>query len=349
MSMRSTRSLLLGATALLLLGIFAWGQETRFSNPDSDRDGLSDDLEQRLLEQFVPVFMIARHDCANEPAEFVTGIRNPTVQQGDGTIYGQVSPQKSVHGDGSAVEIHYYHLWRTDCGPRGHDLDTEHVSVLVRSLDEDAVTGKWKAMYWYAAAHENTVCDASQITRASTLGAVDHGARVWISAGKHASYLNEELCRKGCGADRCEEMVPLRIERIVNLGEPDHPMNGSVFTSSSRWPLMEKMQNTNFPAVALQRLDGLPDTDIAWFHPGRHPAQGVIAAGGSTQNGIARGGRETDSALATAGDSTDVAISVAKKSTGNALGKSYRKTMHALGAASREVGKAVDAPPPKPE
>ncbi len=349
MSMRPTWSILLAATALLVFGISAWGQKTRSSHTDSDRDGLSDDLEQRLLEQFVPVFMIARHDCANEPGEFIAGIRNPTVQQEDGTIYGQVFPQKSAHGDGSAVEIHYYHLWRTDCGPRGHDLDTEHVSVLVRSSGEDAMTAKWKAMYWYAAAHENTVCDASQISRARTLDAVDHGAKVWISAGKHASYLNHELCQRGCGADRCEEMVPLQISRVVNLGEPEHPVNGSLFISSTRWPLMEKMQRTNFPAVALARLEGLPDTDIAWFHPGRHPAQGVIAAGGSTQNGIAKGGRETDSALATAGDSTDVAISVAKNSTGNALGKSYRKTVHALGAASRKVGKAVHATPRTPE
>ena len=349
MSMRSTRSLLLAATALLLLGVFALGQETRSSHPDSDRDGLSDDLEQRLLEQFVPAFMIAREDCANKPGEFAAGIRNPTVQQADGTIYGQVSPRKTAHDDGSAVEIHYYHLWRTDCGPRGHDLDTEHVSVLVRSSGKDAVTAKWKAMYWYAAAHENTVCDVSQITRASTLGAVDRGARVWISAGKHASYLNEELCQRGCGADRCEEMVPLRIERIVNLGEPDRPMNGSLFISSSRWPLREKMESTNFPARAIARLEALPDLDIAWSNAGRHPAQSVIAAGGSTQNGIARGGRDTDSALATAGDSTDVAISVAKNSTGNALGNSYRKTVHALGTASRKVGNAVGGTPKTPE
>ena len=349
MSMRSTRSLLLAATALLLVAPPSRAQEVQPSHRDSDRDGLSDDLEQRLLEQFVPAFMIARHDCATKPSEFVAGIRNPTVQHEDGTIYGQVFPRKTADDGGSAVEIHYYHLWRTDCGPRGHDLDTEHVSVLVRSSDGDPVTAKWNAMYWYAAAHENTVCDASQIARASTLGAVDRGVKVWISAGKHASYLNEDLSRKGCGADRCEEMVPLQVSRIVNLGEPDHPINGSLFVSSGRWPLMEKMESSNFPASAVERLQGLPDTDIAWFRPGRHPAQGVIAISGSTQSEIARGGRDTGSALATADDSTDVAISVAKKSTGNALGKSYRKTVHALGTASRKVGNAVDERPRKPD
>jgi hypothetical protein len=302
--------------------------------------------------------MIARHDCANEPSEFAAGVADPTVERENGTIYGQVTPRREVspvkeressearaHGDVAVVEIHYYHLWRTDCGPRGHDLDTEHVAVLVRATQSDAATAKWTAQYWYAAAHEDTVCDVSQIARASTVDAQDRGAKVWVSAGKHASYLNEELCRRGCGADRCEDMVALQVGGIVNLGEAGRAMNGAVFASSGRWPLTEKMESTNFPAEAVARVESLPETDIVWFHPGRHPAQGVIAAGGSTQSAIARGGQDTDGAIATAGNSTDVALSLAEDSTGNALGKSYRKTKHALGAATRGVGKALGIAP----
>ena len=125
------------------------------------------------------------------------------------------------------VEIHYYHLWKKDCGRMGHALDTEHVSVLIRASGTHSISSKWMATYWYAAAHEDTVCDASQISRASTLHAEDHGATVWISAGKHASFLNEELCRRGCGGDICEKMAPLSVSRIVNLGEIGMPMNRS--------------------------------------------------------------------------------------------------------------------------
>jgi hypothetical protein len=32
---------------------------------DSDHDGLSDALEQRLLTQFMPRFVIGEHDCSN--------------------------------------------------------------------------------------------------------------------------------------------------------------------------------------------------------------------------------------------------------------------------------------------
>jgi len=169
---------------------------------DSDGDGLSDTLEQRLLEQFAPSFEIAAHDCSDRPAAFTPNVKLASVQAEDGTIYGQAFPVRAEES-AQQVELHFYHLWRTDCGEHGHPLDAEHVAVLVRASGDE-----WKARYWYAAAHEQTVCDVSQIARASTLQAENKGARVWISPGKHASYLDPRLCRAGCGADACEQMVP---------------------------------------------------------------------------------------------------------------------------------------------
>jgi hypothetical protein len=336
------------AAALLCLPIQSVLCQMAVKNPapsvDSDRDGLSDALEQRLLEQFAPRFMVGRTDCSNVPAEFASNLTVPTVEAEDGTIYGQAFPVvRTAAGIGSEpeVELHYYHLWRRDCGERGHPLDTEHVAVLVRASQGDTAEANWKALYWYAAAHEQTVCDVSQIARASTLHAEEKGAEIWISPGKHASYLDERLCRGGCGADRCEAMVPLEPHRVINLGEQGHPMNGSVFIWSSAWPLEFKMEHTNFPEEPVARLERLPATEVAWFNPGSHPVQGVIAAGGSTGVAIAKGASDTGSALGTADDSTSDAISVAGDSTGSALGTSYRKTVHALGTSMRHVGRAL--------
>ena len=315
---------------------------------DSDHDGISDDLEQSLLVQFAPRFLVGSHDCSNIPAEFEPGNATPLVEAENGTIYGQVFPAKDPIGGAPAVEIHYYHLWRVDCGPHGHLLDTEHVSVLVRASTPDLASASWKALYWYAAAHENTVCDVSQIAHASTLHAEDAGPSVWISPGKHASYLNQALCEKGCGADRCENMTPLAPAKLVNLGEPGHPMNGSVFIASSAWPLSVKMSETNFPAPALARLGELPDSEIAWFNQGKHPKQGIIAISGMT-------GRDALSGISTASSATDNSLSIAQDSSGNALQKSYRHTRHVLGASARHVGRALDLkkhpapPPPAPE
>ncbi len=309
---------------------------------------MSDALEQALLVQFAPTFMVDRHDCSQIPAEFTPNLKIPTVQVEDGTIYGQVFPVTSANGDLPAAEIHFYHLWARDCGPHGHHLDTEHVAVLVGASESNLDSAKWKAIYWYAAAHEDTVCDVSQITRASTIHAERSGPRVFISAGKHASYLDQRLCKAGCGSDQCTDGVALPSHRIINLGEPAHPMNGSIFIASSEWPLLGKMTSSNFPPAPVARLNLMPDNDIAWFNTGKHPAQGIIADSSATERTIAGGASNTTSALAKAGSSTDVAISLAGNGTGHALKETYTHTTHALGVTAKDVGKAL-TPHSKPE
>ncbi len=323
-----------GLVFAVVLCAGGWAQSAAV---DSDADGLSDVLEQRLLEQFVPTFEIGAHDCAVRPAEFARNVKLARVQAQNGTIYGQAFPFRTASGT-REVELHFYHLWSDDCGPHGHPLDAEHVAVLVRASGEN-----WKALYWYAAAHEQTVCDVSQIARASTLHAETKGAQVWVSPDKHASYLDARLCSAGCGADRCEQMVPLSIARVVNLGEVGHPMNGAEFPEAPGWMLAEKMQQGNFPVEPVARLERLPDTEIAWFHPGRHPMQGVIGISGATEGAIGRGGSETTESLGKASQSTSDAISVVGESSGGAVGTSYRRTTHALGKSVKAVGKAVGA------
>jgi hypothetical protein len=336
---------LLATAALLVFAAqFAFAQNIVHGSspaPDSDRDGMDDGLEQSLLVQFEPTFMVGERDCANVPAEFQSGVQTPTALAENGTIYGQVFPSKLSTPDHPEAEVHFYHLWDRDCGPHGHHLDTEHVAVLVEASDSDLDAAKWTALYWYAAAHENTVCDASQIARASTLNAQKRGAKIWISPGKHASYLNAALCQGGCGADKCVDMKALPQGRIVNLGERGHPMNGSDFIASTEWPLASKMADSNFPPAPIARLEALPDSDIAWFNSGRHPAQRIISVSGSTEEAIANSGENTTSALSAAGDSTDAAISVAGDSTGNALEKSYKHTAHALSTSVRHIGQAL--------
>jgi hypothetical protein len=257
------------------------------------------------------------------------------VQTKNSTIYGQVFPAKTTSTSERVAELHFYHLWKQDCGSHGHPLDAEHVSVLVRASSDDSTSATtWKAMYWYAAAHEDTVCDVSQIARASTLNAEDHGPNVWISAGKHASFFNETLCSRGCGADVCEQMRPIQIAQIINLGEPNEPMNGSSWINSSRWPLARKMTGSDFPDAAITRLNSLPPADIAWFNAGRHPMQGTVAISSLTAD-----------ALTNSGNNTASAISLSQASTENALRKSYKNTTHALGTSARHVGKALHLQP----
>ncbi|WP_370561405.1 hypothetical protein [Edaphobacter albus] len=303
---------------------------------DSDHDGLSNVLEGELLDQFQPRWMISREDCSVKPARFAPGLAVPTVVSDDGTVYGQAFPLRK-----DELELHFYHLWRKDCGQMGHALDAEHVAVLLRRESGSEGRSKWRAMYWYAAAHEDTVCDASQITRASTLEAEDQGATVWISSGKHGSFLNEELCTHGCGGDHCADMDKMKTEDVVNLGEWLYPADGAVWVASPQWPLADKMRRSDFTEARVKRLERLPETDVAWANPSKRPAQAAIYGGNSAVNGVAIGGRSTDTALVLANDKTNRALDKAQRNTGNALTKSYRNVRKALKGAATSTTRTL--------
>lgn len=303
---------------------------------DSDHDGLSDSLETALLAQFAPLFMVSGNDCSVRPAQFIPFERRPIVQEENGTIYGQVFPRA---GRDDQIEMHYYHLWRSDCGELSHNLDAEHVSVLLARDSES----KWKALYWYASAHEDTVCDASQIARATTVDAELHGPRIWISRGKHASFLSDALCAHGCGGDVCREMEPLAPTIIVNLGELQAPMNGTIWAGSPQWPLAAKMSRSDFAEVRTARVDHLPVTSIAWANPEKQPMQAAIHGGKNTLDGVAAGSRATGTALDLADSNTGHALNGAAGSTGNGISMAIRGVGKALRLTARKIGDAIGA------
>jgi hypothetical protein len=316
-------------SALLVLGVsFATAQGSGNARAlDSDHDGLPDAVEQSLLEQFRPQFLISSSDCSKKPAEFTPLLKKPLAAAENGLIYGQAFP---LPGRADEVELHFYDLWRKDCGEASHDLDAEHVSVLV---DRDS-SGSWKARYWYAAAHEDTVCDASQIAQAKALEAEFRGPSIWVSAGKHAAFLSKGMCRHGCGADECDGAEQLDSVGVVNLGEVSSPMNGATWAASPQWPLEQKMRRSDFSAALTARVETLPADEIAWANPGKRPAQAVILGGGAAVGGAATGLRATDSALTTADTHTSGALDTAQRKTGNALVRSYRGVKKALKAAT---------------
>ena len=327
---------------LLCLAASALGQSP--GGRDSDHDGLSDGFENALLQRFAPRFMISSEDCSARPARFLSGVTDPTVAQDDGSIYGQATLHVPPRNEAQQIELHFYHLWRTDCGRLGHPLDAEHVAVLLQILPREKLDAwdpmAWSALYWYAAAHEDTVCDASQITRASTLNATSHGPVVWISSGKHASFLNEELCRHGCGGDRCVQSTMLTSSPVINLGERNAPMNGAAWLASSRWPLKEKLSRSDFRADRLTRLERLPSPDIAWADPAKRPAQAAILGGNDAVDGVLTGSHATGGALAMSAQSTDTALSVAGASTADSL----KTAIHKTGGALRKSIHAVQHP-----
>ena len=306
------------------------------TNTDSDQDGLSDVLEDTLLDQFQPQFIVHVGDCSNRPAEFVPFEPRPKVRADTGAIYGRAFPHNAKFDE---IELHYYHLWSKDCGETPHRLDAEHVSVLVKQT----VVTSWTAVYWYAAAHEDTVCDASQIARAETLRAEDRGAQVWISAGKHASFLTQTLCRRrsGCGSDRCGTMQPLHIVKIINLGELQRPMNGAVWTRSTEWPLSEKLGRSDFAESRTKLLEGSSAKEIASANPEKRAIQGAILGGNFALLGTFTGASRTNVALSGTSENTDRALSLGSRRTGNVLARSFHRFARSIEVSAEKTSEAL--------
>jgi len=305
---------------ICLLQPFAAGQTVTSPTSafeDHDRDGLDDHFEQQLLERFLPTFLISVDDCDGSPAEFLADSSTPVVFARNGTVYGQVS-RYTGDGNKAFLEIHYYHLWGRDCGRLGHQLDPEHVSALVRAEGIEQPPSAWKAVYWYAAAHEGTLCDGSNGARAGLLEAEERGAKVWISEGKHASFLSESKCRFGCGDNRCEQVKVMETRKLINIGEIGLPMNGVVWAQSDRWILKAKMR-TDFTPAVLARLDAPGNNGIITVNAPPPPTQALLLGGNSSFGAFLLGNQSAGKALSIGGAESIHAVGKALSLSGKSL------------------------------
>lgn len=296
---------------------------------DLDRDGLPDTFEQALLDRFRPTLVLSAGECDLLPAAFEPGTRHPRLADRDGTLYGQVTPRERRADGRREVELKYFHLWVRDCGRPSHALDAEHVSALVAGSDSQP--DGWEAIYWYAAAHQGTICDASSGAQASALGAVTVGPTVYVSRGKHASYLDRGHCKWGCGSDSCDPGARLPPGPVVNLGEPDAPLNGAEWINSRRWSLVAKMRSDFSPSTRAS-LDSAHPLQILALKLGFRAHQAPILGGDTGLDALVAAGDAAGLALAETGKATGTALG----KTANAVGTAFRRTAAFLGLGSSD-------------
>ncbi len=313
----------------LLLGVFLGGiaDAPLATAADRDGDGVSDALERALGERFRPQFWLDANECAGRPAEFRADSAKPRVFARNGAVYTRVAPSAAMGRDRVALTLSYYHLWDRDCGPLSpHPLDVERVSALVVASSLTSSVDDWVALYWYAAAHEDTVCDTSNAARAEAIGAVTAGPNVWIAKGKHASYLSRALCsERGCGVDACRDMVAMSPGPLLNLGEADAPADGAEWIASEDWPLASKLRR-DFDLALVARLDSSDEPVLARANGQWRPQHYSLSIGGDIVGalGKANGG-----------------LQEADEKSGNALAKGFLAVGGALGVAARAVGSTL--------
>lgn len=265
------------------------------SAQDLDGDGLSDQLEQTLLERFAPTLLLARGECDGLPASFIPARPDPVVGAKDGTLYGQAF-LLGLQGGRARVELHFFHLWSRDCGRLSHDLDVEHVSAIVSADRIDVPPSLWLAEVWYAAAHENSACDASSGAQARVIAAETNGPRVFVSRGKHASYFDRGQCKWGCGGDECGDDRVIVPREVINIGEAQAPLNGALWIHSRRWPMRQKLAS-DFDAARRARLDADGGDHVIPLMMHLRAPQAPVLAGDTALDGIGTASTQTAGAL----------------------------------------------------
>jgi hypothetical protein len=291
---------------------------------DLDHDGLADEFEQALLDRFVPTLVLSAVECDGLPATLEPWSADPRVVDRSGTVYGHVALRAARPGR-VEIEIKYFHLWGRDCGRPSHAFDVERVSALIHAPSLEAPADAWQAAYWYAAAHEGTVCDASSGATAESVRATGVGPYVYVSRGKHASYLNRGHCKWGCGSDLCDPGPPSPRGMIVNLGERDAPLNGATWLGSRRWGLGDKLA-TDFDPERRARFDRDPPSAVVALRVALRPVQAPILGGDTGLDAILLAGKTATLSLATAADATATAV----EATGQAIGTSAGQTLRGI-------------------
>ena len=177
---------------------------------DSDHDGLADAQETLLLAQFEPLFLISRSDCSSHPAQFTGFCREAHRGSGQRNDLWAGFSASGPPGTGGVA------LLRSVAEGLRQERTRSRRRACV-CCGESRRGRSLESALLVCVGAEDTLCDASQIARAATLGAESQGPQVWVSSGKHAAFLGSAICTRGCGADRCDDMEKLSSAVLLIL------------------------------------------------------------------------------------------------------------------------------------
>lgn len=221
---------------------------------DNDIDGLSDELEQVLLNAYIPKFVQYADDDCPGPA---TGTSNPTdsnlvvchifpmyqqyVNGSDESVL-YASPTAIVNENCLRTRISWYEntvmiyaalLYGRDCGLTGHTADVEGVAVSVRYTGTDDGIGwrsdtdlnHWEGYKIQTTSHAGTICEGIETFPFRSNSNPNGKDTIYPSPDKHGNYLTEQQCSSSFICDpACDDPFTLKRVKLVNVGEVNSPM-----------------------------------------------------------------------------------------------------------------------------
>jgi len=125
-------------------------------------------------------------------------------------------------------------------------------------------------------------------------------------------------------------MGPIKISKLVNIGEPGTPMNGILWTQWSGWPLEAKM-GTDFPEEVLAKLDAADMSEMIPVNDSRSSVKTTILVGTSSAGAIIVTNNKTGAALSSTSDAVIKSLDKSKDGTGNFLIRAAKGIWGALG------------------
>jgi len=185
------------------------GDEDALDLIDLDEDGLDDELEDRIVEEYLPFLSVDPEDGCPLSA-----------------IVYRVRPHPE---DPSLVHALIDNLFERDCGAAGHVGDNEVFGMTI----DPFLPPPEGILALRAIAHQSTLCEhVSECGLCSDGDSCAMALRgdvsypvVFYSRGKHGAYLSESACDFSCFLTNwCVQATTSTDPPRINVGEPDAPL-----------------------------------------------------------------------------------------------------------------------------
>lgn len=220
---------------------------------DNDIDGLSDELEQVLLDAYIPKFVQYTDDDCPGPAtgtsnltdsnlvvchifplfqQYVNGSNAPVLYTAPTAIVNENCLHTGISWYENTVMIYAALLYGRDCGLNGHTADVEGVAVSVKytgtndgiAWRSDTDLNHWEGYKIQTTSHAGTICEGIETFPFRSISNPNGKDTIYPSPDKHGNYLTEQQCSSSFICDpACDDPFTLKNIKIVNVGELNNP------------------------------------------------------------------------------------------------------------------------------